>query len=74
MYNPYNWKIKPKKVSAEQEYEENCNKLHEKYEELRVLNKKTKRLQDEIINLEEKNFNLIMCDDITYDFLLSRIK
>lgn len=73
-YNPYNWKIKSKKDIAEENYEKNFIKIHKKYEELRILKQKVRELTNEIADLEAKSFNIIMDDDITYDFLLSRIK
>ena len=74
MYNPYNWKIKPRKNLAEEKYEKNFNKIQKKYEELKLLNDNIDKIKNEIISLEEENFNIMMSDDISYDFLLSRIK
>lgn len=74
VYNPYNWEVRSRKSRVEKLYEENFDRILEKYDELRELKRLVGVVEDEIVCLEEEHCRLLMDDGIGFDFLLSRIK
>lgn len=71
MYNPYNWKIV---TDSERRYKELSELSLKLNYDLSVAEREVERIRNQLIEVDEAIANLVISDDISYDFLLSLIK
>ena len=71
MYNPYNWKIV---TDSERKYKELTELSLKLNYDLTVAEQEMERIRNQLIEVDEAIENLVISDDISYDFLLSLIK
>lgn len=71
MYNPYNWKIV---TDSERKYKELTELSLKLNYDLTVAEQEVERIRNQLIEVDEAIENLVISDDISYDFLLSLIK
>lgn len=71
MYNPYNWKIV---TDSERRYKELTELSLKLNYDLTVAEQEVERIRNQLIEVDEEIENLVISDDISYDFLLSLIK
>jgi len=71
MYNPYNWKIV---TDSERRYKELTELSLKLNYDLSVAEREVERIRNQLIEVDEAIENLVISDDISYDFLLSLIK
>lgn len=71
MYNPYNWKIV---TDSERRYKELTELSLKLNYDLTVAEQEVERIRNQLIEVDEAIENLVISDDISYDFLLSLIK
>lgn len=71
MYNPYNWKIV---TDSERRYKELTELSLKLNYDLTVAEKEVERIRNQLVEVDEAIENLVLSDDISYDFLLSLIK
>lgn len=71
MYNPYNWKIV---TDSERRYKELSELSLKLNYDLSVAEREVERIRNQLIEVDEAIENLVISDDISYDFLLSLIK
>lgn len=71
MYNPYNWKIV---TDSERKYKELTELSLKLNYDLTVAEREVERIKNQLIEVDEAIENLVISDDISYDFLLSLIK
>lgn len=71
MYNPYNWKIV---TDSERRYKELTELSLKLNYDLTVAEREVERIRNQLIEVDEAIENLVISDDISYDFLLSLIK
>ena len=71
MYNPYNWKIV---TDSERRYKELTELSLKLNYDLSVAEQEVERIRNQLIEVDEAIENLVISDDISYDFLLSLIK
>lgn len=71
MYNPYNWKIV---TDSERRYKELTELSLKLNYDLTVAEQEVERIRNQLVEVDEAIENLVISDDISYDFLLSLIK
>lgn len=71
MYNPYNWKIV---TDSERRYKELTELSLKLNYDLTVAEREVERIRNQLVEVDEAIENLVLSDDISYDFLLSLIK
>lgn len=71
MYNPYNWKIV---TDSERRYKELTELSLKLNYDLSVAEREVERIRNQLVEVDEAIENLVLSDDISYDFLLSLIK
>lgn len=71
MYNPYNWKIV---TDSERRYKKLTELSLKLNYDLTVAEQEVERIRNRLIEVDDEIENLVVSDDISYDFLLSLIK